>query len=268
MALPKLLQKLFTNGGAGDKLNKSIVPDLDYLPTSGGTINGSVTINGVEIATLNTASRNLGYTTMVNLGFSNSSTVTIVEFFQKLAEKGYTANNSVLWFGYAYSESASVTDGTTTFQIVGGTLYLGQNTLNTSNDYGTAWGFFVPAEGNKLCRFVAYKNPSAHGYIYLYEPGGGLSIASESYGGSYWYRKYSDGWIEQGGVSFFSENENNLVITLPIAFSPQEYTITFCTNYSPVSFPAWLSAKNATTFTVSRSDRVTGMGVWWYACGK
>lgn len=49
MALPKLLQKLFTNGGAGDKLNKSIVPDLDYLPKSGGTVNGSVTINGTTI---------------------------------------------------------------------------------------------------------------------------------------------------------------------------------------------------------------------------
>lgn len=49
MALPKLLQKLFTNGGAGDKLNKSIVPDLDYLPKSGGTVSGSVTINGTTV---------------------------------------------------------------------------------------------------------------------------------------------------------------------------------------------------------------------------
>lgn len=49
MALPKLLQKLFTNGGAGDKLNKSIVPDLDYLPKSGGTVDGSVTINGTTV---------------------------------------------------------------------------------------------------------------------------------------------------------------------------------------------------------------------------
>ena len=49
MALPKLLQKLFQNNGAGDKLNKSIVPDLDYLPKSGGTVDGSVTINGTTV---------------------------------------------------------------------------------------------------------------------------------------------------------------------------------------------------------------------------
>lgn len=49
MALPKLLQKLFTNGGAGDKLRSEILPDMNYLPTSGGTVNGSVTINGTTV---------------------------------------------------------------------------------------------------------------------------------------------------------------------------------------------------------------------------
>lgn len=35
MALPKLLQKLFTNGGAGDKLNQDILPDFATVATSG-----------------------------------------------------------------------------------------------------------------------------------------------------------------------------------------------------------------------------------------
>ena len=30
MAFPKLLQKLFTNGGAGDKLNQDVIPDIPY----------------------------------------------------------------------------------------------------------------------------------------------------------------------------------------------------------------------------------------------
>ena len=79
MALPKLLQKLFTNGGAGDKLNQDIIPNIPYskvtdapsvdsalsstsenpvqnkvinsaldgkLSTSGGTVSGAVTFNG------------------------------------------------------------------------------------------------------------------------------------------------------------------------------------------------------------------------------
>ena len=46
MALPKLLQKLFTNGGAGDKLRSEILPDMNYLPTNGGTVSGNITLNG------------------------------------------------------------------------------------------------------------------------------------------------------------------------------------------------------------------------------
>lgn len=319
MAFPKLLQKLFQNNGAGDKLNKSIVPDLDYLPKSGGTVNGSVTINGttvpvsgstetykegikfgwgseisqsrpngldiwakrgnattimalygeasdtdngntpgiylragngtatkglrlttsaatidgVEIATLNTASRNLGRTSMVQLGFAKDSTVTLVQFLQKLAEKGYTASNSVLQIAYLYAEAAYVTDGTNTVRIVGGTLYLGQNTHNPSNDYGVAWGFFVPSEGTKLYRFRTYKDNSQAASdsplqsIYPYESGGGLSVVAESYSANSWYRKYSDGWIEQWiltpQVSFTSWNKTLTWVTFPVAFTSTFY---------------------------------------------
>lgn len=48
MAFPKLLQKLFQNDGAGDKLRSEILPDMDYLPTSGGTVSGSTIINQVS----------------------------------------------------------------------------------------------------------------------------------------------------------------------------------------------------------------------------
>ena len=313
MAFPKLLQKLFQNNGAGDKLNKSIVPDLDYLPKNGGTVDGSVTINGttvpasgstktykegikfgwgseisqstpngldiwakrgdattvmalygekkdgdttgntpgiflragngtatkglrlttsaatidgVEIATLNTASRNLGHTTMVGLGFAKDSTVTLVQFLQKLAEHGYSESNSVLKIDYAYANSAYVTDGTNTVRIAGGTLYLGQNTHNPSNDYGVAWGFFVPPDGTKLYRFRTYKDhtqatsDSPKQNIYPYESGGGLSVVAESYSANSWYRKYSDGWIEQGGRFDFSVGYNATVAkTFPLAFT-------------------------------------------------
>lgn len=177
MALPKLLQKLFTNGGAGDKLNQDIIP------------------------VLNTASRNLGETSMVSLGFATNSTVTLVQFFQKLAEHGYTDSNSVLKFSYNYGIGAYVTDGTNTVRIVGGTLYLGNNSHNTSNDYGVAWGLFVPPEGTKLYRFTTYKDPSQaesvtpRQNIYTYESGGFPVGFLALYSGS----NVPDGWFRCDG---------------------------------------------------------------------
>ena len=358
MAFPKLLQKLFQNNGAGDKLNKSIVPDLDYLPKSGGTVDGSVTINGtsatdeslsttykkgikfgwgseisqsipsgldlwakrgdattvlalygeakgndngntpgiylragngtatkglrlttsaatidgVEIATLNTASRNLGHTTMVGLGFAKDSTVTLVQFLQKLAEHGYSESNSVLKIDYAYANSAYVTDGTNTVRIAGGTLYLGQNTHNPSNDYGVAWGFFVPPEGTKLYRFRTYKDitqatsDSPQQSIYPYESGGGLSVVAESYSANSWYRKYSDGWIEQGGKTTGS---SWFTLTFPLAFSNTNYSFVCNTQGNSTGYgykrSAWISSRTATTVTLG-SD--AGDPAVWYACGK
>ena len=358
MAFPKLLQKLFQNNGAGDKLNPDIIPEMNYLPTSGGTVNGSVTINGttvpvsgstetykegikfgwgseisqsrpnglgiwakrgnattvmalygeasdtdngntpgiylragngtatkglrlttsaatidgVEIATLNTASRNLGRTSMVQLGFAKDSTVTLVQFLQKLAEKGYTASNSVLQITYLYAEAAYVTDGTNTVWIVGGTLYLGQNTHNPSNDYGVAWGFFVPSDGTKLYRFRTYKDNSQAASdsplqsIYPYESGGGLSVVAESYGANSWYRKYSDGWIEQGGKTTGS---SEVTLTFPLAFSNTNYSFVCNTQGNSTSYgykrSAWISSRTATTVTLG-SD--AGDPAVWYACGK
>ena len=46
MAFPKLLQKLFQNNGAGDKLNKSILPDISYNDlTNKPTIPAAVTVD-------------------------------------------------------------------------------------------------------------------------------------------------------------------------------------------------------------------------------
>lgn len=93
-----------------------------------------------------------------------------------------------------------------------------------------------------------------------------ISVVAESYGANSWYRKYSDGWIEQGGTSGTPDNQSSVVITFPIAFSNAGYTITFCNN---MGYHVWLSNKTTTNFTYSRSQQQTGgMGIWWYACGK
>lgn len=58
-------------------------------------------------------------------------------------------------------------------------------------------------------------------------PSAGLTVVAESYGANSWYRKYSDGWIEQGGTfsvraDWKSGSKN---VTLPIAFSSACYSV-------------------------------------------
>lgn len=63
-------------------------------------------------------------------------------------------------------------------------------------------------------------------------PSAGLTIVAQSYGANSWYRKYSDGWIEQGGTfsaraDWGSGTKN---VTLPIAFSSACYSVVSLTS--------------------------------------
>jgi hypothetical protein len=88
--------------------------------------------------------------------------------------------------------------------------------------------------------------------------------------GSMWYKKYSDGWIEQGGIS-----TTNATLNFPLAFSDTNYTIvgTFMDmgNGSAISFQA--RTKSTTLIKASWTcDREHGYAdgafkLNWYACG-
>ena len=262
MALPKLLQKLFTNGGAGDKLNQDIIPNIPYskvtdapsvdsalsstsenpvqnkvinsaldgkLSTSGGTVNGSITFDGGNYRGL---VRGSGVRDFEIKGANNDGSITLCP-----GDNG----------SYSSKKSASLfltsTDYTGATIAEGGAFRL--NAMDAATGNKTLSG--SPSGSLTWC---------GHNVI---------SVVAESYGGNSWYRKYSDGWIEQGGRTDFTANETNLSITLPIAFSKAEYTITFCTN---TNYLAWLSYMGTTNFTVTRAQTSPGMGVWWHACGK
>lgn len=83
-----------------------------------------------------------------------------------------------------------------------------------------------------------------------------------------WYRKYSDGWVEQGGVGVLS-----LTVTLPVTMSDANYTITTaCDNYSPnAGTPvAVYYDKTATGFTLQgrwNGNAQGGMSVSWEVKG-
>ena len=89
-----------------------------------------------------------------------------------------------------------------------------------------------------------------------------ISVVAESYSANSWYRKYSDGWIEQGGKADISSGEPS-VITLPIAFSNTTYVPVFSKN---TDASCWLTAISTTYFSVGTQS--SNANAWWYACGK
>ena len=88
-----------------------------------------------------------------------------------------------------------------------------------------------------------------------------------------WYKKYTNGWVEQGGVFKASSNAGgtNTVINLPITMSNEHYTATLGlgdSNTANTNAYMWVCSKSTTSFTVISSlvdNTVTESG--WQVSG-
>lgn len=99
--------------------------------------------------------------------------------------------------------------------------------------------------------------------------------------GSNWYRKYSDGFIEQGGITAYS-GTGSKKITFPKAFSSKQYILnvnsltTLADAYSDVSLAIGSgtsyagvvdTSRGTTWFTTMRYKAKEPINHMWYACG-
>lgn len=107
-------------------------------------------------------------------------------------------------------------------------------------------------------------NPNLQGTAHIVE-------TWKSSDGSSWYRKYSDGWIEQGGMA------KNTSITFPCVFSTTNYNIVASpvsnssTGNAVISCSFWNNRVNSTTilknYVAHNESGVAGEKFMWYACG-
>ena len=104
-------------------------------------------------------------------------------------------------------------------------------------------------------------------------------VISTYHSGSTWYRKWSDGFIEQGGITAYS-GTGAKTITLPTAFSSANYIVnvnslsnlTYSFNGMTVGTGEGYSGvvdvnRGTTWFTVSRFKEIEPVNHMWYACG-
>lgn len=98
----------------------------------------------------------------------------------------------------------------------------------------------------------------------------------QSENGNQWYRKWSDGWIEQGGIlnekiSGNNTSVNSSIINFLIPFSSINYNV-LC-NSSQENGSTWgetvPSSKTTNTLILSRWISGSGKIIFlnWYACG-
>lgn len=84
--------------------------------------------------------------------------------------------------------------------------------------------------------------------------------------GTSWYRKYSDGWIEQGG-EFTKNRDTNITVTFPVAFRDTNYTIA-TSQYAQQSGNAPVCAFTNKTNTGFAHNYGSWGSKWgWFACG-
>lgn len=62
-----------------------------------------------------------------------------------------------------------------------------------------------------------------------------------------WYRKYSDGWVEQGGLQTSASGSSGVTVTLPVAMADANYTITATVTGEQAYFVGCLN-KTTTSF--------------------
>lgn len=264
MAFPKLLQKLFQNNGAGDKLNQAIIPDIPYSKITDAPVVDSAlsptSKNAVQNKVINSAlDEKLSLTggTMTSGISFNNSLVGILKADKNgsLALSGGNiissggAGSAILFLAGGNDSSGFNAPGEFSLQASKGTYGqsgFSSHELRGKPDGSLTWGGKNVLTGNSA----------------------GLTVVAESYGANSWYRKYSDGWIEQG-IKLGTNSGGAQTFTLATPFSTTNYTIAVSQNGESSG-----SISRAAIAAVTRSsvtvyiDSSAMLPVRVYMCGK
>lgn len=275
---------------------------LEYLPLTGGAMTGDNVViykqdtSGRLCLTAGTDTEDGAGLYMSGENFTGSSYISPGSFLLRAAGNGSyidlrgTSDGTLTWRDSAVLTAAGGTLNAPLYNtspgnpvirnINGGALF-----LFSIDDPAYKGGFILRAysTNDQFIDLQGWADGRLHwnGNDILTTAGGNVSaltIASKQVvtlvatwkSGKSWYRKYSDGWIEQGGeVAVRGNTKSWETVTFPTAFSNTNYTI----------ITSSLNADSDTNYTDSaatvRSRTVTScalrnwdyQGNTWYACG-
>lgn len=87
--------------------------------------------------------------------------------------------------------------------------------------------------------------------------------------GTSWYRKYSDGWIEQGGYISVAYGSNTTTVTFPKSFAGTSYTVVLGDAVNNEA-DTWVGTRTAANMKLGRhwsGSNYGGGATFWLACG-
>ena len=148
-------------------------------------------------------------------------------------------------------------------QIYGGTAY----------GYGGFFGIYGKEHSSRAGQFYFNANNGTANCTLQGMPNGTLTWGGKNVvfvetwsNGTSWYRKWSDGWIEQG--TLITSTGDNRTITFPTAFTTTNYTVALTmfgndnADYVPMA-----NTKTTTSINVMSTGGGAGRNVYCYVCG-
>lgn len=86
-----------------------------------------------------------------------------------------------------------------------------------------------------------------------------------------WYRKWSDGWVEQGGQKTFSSNTDSTTQNLPIAMSDTNYQVVLTkginTGFANCVYDPHVRTRSTTSFTYAYNTDYSNSYCFWVVYG-
>ncbi len=242
MALPKLMRDIFENNGAGPKFLENRVPKgfSEAISAPGASFTGNVSAAMVNaISLVATAGSELGYTRIRDAGCL---------FIEANGSKGL-------------GMSADLPDGT----------YGGIVSVRNANDPQNPGGIYFytrsPESGINITHGLQFRNDGSllldsKKMVYVTD-----TVVSSDH--NWWYRKYSDGWIEQGGnITPNTSTEYTITLTLPTPFSDNNWTCVMVPNgnsSASIQLATTGYVKTSSAIKAWRHNNVSGYS--WFACG-
>lgn len=270
MPLPYIFRKLFTNSGAGDKLNTSLIPDTvvqtttqsfttaeqtqarnnlgvsqanlggPFLPLSGGTMTGNIIYN------VSGADSSAPIQVFTESGNNYPIICTTKSTAQHIALGiGSGNHNRGLFISRSLSDGSGADDSG--YWMIGNTKT--GNTFINAGNYNKSSGATASAE---LVLFPSGAFTLNGDNIY--------AVTASKTTSTYWYRKFSDGFIMQGGNN---SSSGSATITLPLAFSNTNYTLAFA-NFAGTCY---CKKKSTTQIYWHDVENSNTSGISWIAMG-